>query len=204
MSSTLARVISTSKPFRLCFAESFEGRGKIFCPAQAARARCVQEKTVTLSTPHAPRFFRRSKAHITRESEILSSAKREDAMKSKMLLLLPILILMLASAHTARAQDAPMAQQQRPKYRMELVWMMDNDDVSSTREYVFVIGVVGFRTLEGLKKFVAMLPAGSILEWSPGCRRTGSEPLLSSEEEMEKWKKFCEEHGIEFVLMPAG
>jgi len=49
-----------------------------------------------------------------------------------------------------------------------------------------------------------MLKAGRSLEWAPGCKRIEGEPLLSSMEEMEAFRKFCEERGIRFVLVPSG
>jgi hypothetical protein len=85
---------------------------------------------------------------------------------------------------------------------MELVWIEDGDD--DKPEYVFVISPLGFKTVEGLKNYITLLPAGAILEWSPGCRRRGNEPLLSSTEELEDFKRFCEEHSVEFILHPSG
>ena len=58
--------------------------------------------------------------------------------------------------------------------------------------------------MEALKSFLSGLPAGAKLTWNPGCIRFGGEPLLSSEYEMEEFKRFCLEHGIDFVLVPSG
>jgi hypothetical protein len=63
---------------------------------------------------------------------------------------------------------------------------------------------MGFKTIEGLKNYIALLPAGAILEWSPSCRSRGNEPLLSSTEELEDFKRFCAEHSVEFILHPSG
>ena len=109
-----------------------------------------------------------------------------------------LLILLLAS--TTRAQETK--ETEPPKYRMELIWVADGDEGDA--EYIFLIGSVGFKTVEGMKKFVAGLAAGSVIEWAPGCLRRGNEPLLSSAEEMEAWRKFCEEHAIQFILIPSG
>ena len=119
-------------------------------------------------------------------------------MKLKAASFLSLLVLVLASAVAARAQGEQAIQP--PRYRMELIHVMDGDK----GEYVFLIGAVGFKTIEGLKDFVARLPHGSVIEWAPGCLRRGDEPLLSSAEEMEAWQKFCAEHGIEFILVPSG
>jgi hypothetical protein len=86
------------------------------------------------------------------------------------------------------------------KYRMELVYVFDGDQT----EYLFVIGNSGFKTVAALKKFIASLPEGTMLEWAPGCKRQGDEPLLSSEEEMEDFKSYCQHKGIKFVLIPSG
>jgi hypothetical protein len=85
-------------------------------------------------------------------------------------------------------------------YKMQLVWMVGTEP----SEWVFVVGHVGFKSLDSFKEFVGRLPKGSTLEWAPGCKRMGGEPLLSSEEEMEGFRKFCEERGIRFVLVPSG
>ncbi|MCI0486818.1 MAG: hypothetical protein L0229_09480 [Blastocatellia bacterium] len=83
---------------------------------------------------------------------------------------------------------------------MELVYIFDDDKI----EHIFVIGNSGFKTVAKLKEFIGRLPSGTTLEWAPGCERLGDEPLLSSEEDMEAFKSYCEEKGIKFVLIPSG
>ena len=102
-----------------------------------------------------------------------------------------ILSLSVTSAES-RAEPAPV-------YEMKLVFVGE-----VPVEYLFVIGNSGFRTVEALKSFLSGLPAGAKLTWSPGCIRFGAEPLLSSEHEMEEFRRFCLERGIEFVLIPSG
>jgi hypothetical protein len=117
--------------------------------------------------------------------------------------LISCLLLIFAQAASAQDEAAAAAQEQeRPRYRLELVLIEDSD--SDRRDYIFLIGSIGFRTVEGLKSFVARMPAGSLLEWSPGCLRWGNEPLLSSTEEMEDFRRFCAEHGVEFIIHPSG
>ena len=87
-----------------------------------------------------------------------------------------------------------------PKYRMELVYVFEAD----ATEFIFVVGNVGFKSVASLKRFLSNLPSGSTLEWAPGCKRIGSEPLLSSEQEMEDFKAFCAERSINFILVPSG
>ncbi|HEV2912920.1 MAG TPA: hypothetical protein VGX92_06355 [Pyrinomonadaceae bacterium] len=99
-------------------------------------------------------------------------------------------------AHAREVEQQPSP----PKYRMELVYVFEGE----TPEFIFVIGSAGFKSVASLKKFVSGLPAGSTLEWSPGCVRMGAEPLLSSAEDMEEFKQFCAEHAINFILVPSG
>lgn len=85
---------------------------------------------------------------------------------------------------------------------MSLAWIAD---AGEPKQYVFVInGVVAYKTLDRLKKYLKDLPKDSTLTWAPGCCRMGGEPLLGSEEEMKKFKDFCASVGIKFTLVPAG
>ena len=113
------------------------------------------------------------------------------------LLWLPVIVLFAVLPAYAQENAQP---QPPPKYRMELVYIFDADAL----EFIFVIGNTGFKSVVSLKKFLNTLPAGSILERAPGCRRIGNEPLLSSEQEIEDFKAFCAEKNIEFVLIPSG
>jgi len=103
-------------------------------------------------------------------------------------------VVLCAGAQNTEQPQSP------PKYKLELVYLFDVDST----EYIFVIGKVGFRSVESLEKFLSDLPAGATLEWAPGCVRTGGEPLLSSEQEMEDFKAFCVERNINFILVPSG
>jgi hypothetical protein len=78
-------------------------------------------------------------------------------------------------------------------------------DAGEPPQYVFVLnGVVAYRTVEGLKKHLKGLPKASTVTWAPGCCRIGHEPLLSSQDEMKKFKEFCDSVGIKFILIPSG
>ena len=123
-------------------------------------------------------------------------------MKRDRLLPLLILFLILICARAAPAQEKESATQ-TTTYQMQLVWVVDGSE-GDRREFMFVVGSLGFKTVDGLKNFVALLPAGSRLEWSPGCLRMGNEPLLSSTEELEDFQRFCAEHNVEFILHPSG
>jgi len=85
---------------------------------------------------------------------------------------------------------------------MTLAWIAD---AGEPKQYIFVInGVVAYKTVEGLKSHLKDLPKNSRLTWEPGCCRIGNEPLLGSQEEMKKFKEFCESIGIKFILVPSG
>jgi hypothetical protein len=78
-------------------------------------------------------------------------------------------------------------------------------DAGEPNQFVFVInGVVAFKTLEGLKKYLKNLPEGSSLTWAPGCSRIGNEPILGSQEEIIKFQLFCRSIGVKFTSVPAG
>jgi hypothetical protein len=114
----------------------------------------------------------------------------------KHLILVSLLTLAsLAATSTATAR-------QPDNLTMTLAWVVD---AGEPRQYVFVInGVVAFKTIGRLKKYVGELPRGSTLTWNPGCSRMGDEPILSSPKDMKAFKEFCESKGITFVLVPSG
>ena len=116
---------------------------------------------------------------------------------SKGLLCLVVVLLSVVSHSNAQETTQP---QPPPKYRMELVYIFE----ANTTEFIFVIGNAGFKSVASLKNYVGNLPAGSTLEWAPGCMRMGGEPLLSSEQDLEEFKAFCAEKNINFVLVPSG
>ena len=101
---------------------------------------------------------------------------------------------LLSGPAVAQSQEEP------PAYELRLVYLFDGPET----EFVFVIGNTGFRSAAALREFLASRPVGTALRWSPGCIRMGGEPLLSSDSEMDEFRDFCREHGIEFVLVPSG
>ncbi|MCI0422390.1 MAG: hypothetical protein L0387_33960 [Acidobacteria bacterium] len=70
--------------------------------------------------------------------------------------------------------------------------------------FILVIGQSGFKSVNSLKRYLETWPPGSELKWAPGCSRLGSEPLLSSEQEMKAFRAFLKKRGIKFVLVPSG
>ena len=98
-----------------------------------------------------------------------------------------------------------LAQDAGPKpeeLTMTLAWVAD---AGEPKQHVFVInGVVAYKTVDGLKRHLQGVPKGTRLTWAPGCGRIGGEPLLASQEELQKFREFCESHGITFVLVPSG
>ena len=111
---------------------------------------------------------------------------------------LGLLCLLVVGAQIAHGQER--VAEAPPKYEMQLVRIID----SNPTEFVFVIGTLGFRSVDSLKKFLSTLPSQSTLEWAPGCLRHGDELLLSSTYELELFKTFCVDHNINFVLVPSG
>jgi hypothetical protein len=83
---------------------------------------------------------------------------------------------------------------------LELVFIFEGEKP----EFVFVIGQAGFKSVASLERYLETWPRGSELRWAPGCKRVGGEPILSSDEEMEAFRKFLADHGITFVLVPSG
>jgi hypothetical protein len=108
-------------------------------------------------------------------------------------------VALCACFATAFAQDA----KRKPEnLTMTLAWIAD---AGEPKQYVFVInGVVAYKTLDGLKKYLRGIPKGSSLTWAPGCCRDGDEPLIGSEEDMKAFKEFCDSIGIKFTLVPSG
>lgn len=95
------------------------------------------------------------------------------------------------------AQEPPLPPQ---KYELNLIYIFEGKDP----EYVFTVGNSGFKSVESLRNFLGSVPKGSEVRWAPGCERFGKEPLLSSDKEMASFRKFLEDRGIKFTLVPAG
>jgi fructose-1,6-bisphosphatase len=110
-----------------------------------------------------------------------------------------LLVILLAGALNVYPQETEQPAPP-PKYKLELVYIFE----ANPTEFIFLVGNVGFKSVDSLKKFVGDLPPGSILEWAPGCLRSGGEPLLSSPQDLEDFKAFCAAKKINFVLVPAG
>lgn len=109
-------------------------------------------------------------------------------------------IILIGFVFLALLTGAVSAQQPQDsrKLVMELVWMPE------TKAHIFVVGGIGFNSVTALKKFLGEQPAGTVVEWSPGCMRIGGEPLLSSDKELNDFKKYLEERKIKFVMVPSG
>lgn len=70
--------------------------------------------------------------------------------------------------------------------------------------WTFTIDDNEFASVDELKEFLKGVPSYSVLEFAPGCVRRGDEPLINSESEMKAFRKFCEDNGISFNLIPSG
>ena len=110
------------------------------------------------------------------------------------------LLMMALPAAGPRSFSASAAPVRGETYELQLVYIFETNPT----EYLFVIGQSGFKTIASLERFVATLPAGTTLRWSPGCVVLGGEPLLSSRADMAQFREFCAAHHIDFVLVPSG
>jgi hypothetical protein len=88
--------------------------------------------------------------------------------------------MLRADAHENQPEQSPQT------YRMELVYIFDKDPA----EFVFVIGNVGFKSVDSLKKFLSSVPAGSTLEWAPGCIRWVMSPCYPPSGRCKNSKRF--------------
>lgn len=75
-------------------------------------------------------------------------------------------------------------------------------------QWVFVVvtpeGYVWVSTHEKLQWSVEQaVPAKATLEWAPGCKRMGGEPLESAQE-LEALAAFCKKRDVNFVHIPGG
>ena len=109
---------------------------------------------------------------------------------------LVVALVMMCALSTALAQTA----KEPIHFKMQMFRVLEGEK----DEYFFAIGQAGYKSLESLKNGIANLPSGSILEWDPGCKRTGKDPLLSSEKDLEEFRRFCEQHGIKLEMGRGG
>jgi hypothetical protein len=89
------------------------------------------------------------------------------------------------------------------KYRIEVVYVYETLNRGSAPESMLVIGRFGFRSVASLKEYIAALPEGAVVEWEPGCIFLGGE-LLSSPKELEDFREFCKQQGVELIIHMAG
>ncbi len=85
-------------------------------------------------------------------------------------------------------------------YPLKIIYLFE----TGKTEFIISAGNVGFKSVAALKEWVAKLPPRTTLELDMMCRHLGNEPLVSSEEELNDFKKFCEEHKIILKIRPAG
>lgn len=94
----------------------------------------------------------------------------------------------------------PAAEAAPITYKLQLIYLFEGEHT----EFIWAVGQSGFKSVAALKEFISKLPQGSILEFQSSCRRTGEEPIISSEQELNEFKIFCESHGITLKYIPAG
>lgn len=113
----------------------------------------------------------------------------------KLGLLILWLLLVVAGPTLSDVPD-----KQPVKRELQLIYVFEGKEP----EFIFVIGQSGFKSVAALKEHLKTWAPGSELRWAPGCERLGKEPLLSSERDMQAFRKFLEERKIRFVLVPSG
>ena len=90
-------------------------------------------------------------------------------------------------------------------YKLKIVYIFESPQFESPQtEAILVVGNSGFRSVKTLESWLAGLPEGTTLELDMSCESLGVEPLVNSEEAMNDFKKFCEQHHINLVIHPAG
>jgi hypothetical protein len=120
--------------------------------------------------------------------------------RNRKLIAASAIVVALTGGAAGALQDTGVDEAKPAVYELKLVYIFETPEP----ELVFVVGNSGFKSVASLKSFIASLPPGTTLRWSPGCDRLGGEPLLSSESEMAEFEAFCLEHRIHFVLVPSG
>ena len=76
--------------------------------------------------------------------------------------------------------------------------------IPETKMDIFVVGSVGFNSVASLKKYLGEQPAGTVVEWNPGCLRVGGDLSLSFEKELSGLESYLEKRKIKFVQIPSG
>lgn len=84
--------------------------------------------------------------------------------------------------------------------RLDIVPLLD----TTPRRFVFVIGGIGYETMDGLRMHVEVMPKDQVIVLDPGCKRLGGEPLLEFEEEMAAFKAFVKKNGVTLKIIPSG
>ncbi|MDB6151549.1 MAG: hypothetical protein JWL90_2 [Chthoniobacteraceae bacterium] len=85
------------------------------------------------------------------------------------------------------------------RYRFELVCIPGSQPV----EWLFVIASTGFKTVDALKQAIAKLPKGSVLEMQKRGHRSPSEPLFSSEPEIEALTQYARSYEVNIIQVPG-
>ena len=83
-------------------------------------------------------------------------------------------------------------------YEMKLVQIRDE----AGSPWAYVIGYSAFRTVQGLKDWVAQIPEGNTLKWDSGSDMLIAGDPLGSPEAAEDFRKFCEARKINLEIVP--
>jgi len=83
-------------------------------------------------------------------------------------------------------------------YEMKLVQIRDE----AGSPWVYVIGYSAFRTVEGLKDWVAQIPEGNTLKWDSASDLPIPGDPLGSPEAAKDFRKFCKVRKINLEIVP--
>jgi hypothetical protein len=114
-----------------------------------------------------------------------------------------VITIALLLCSVLQPASAMKSKPQPPSLTMTLAWVADEQ--TDSPQYFFIInGILAYRTVDELKRYLKNLPGETTLKWAPGCCRMGNEPLLNSQDDMKNFQDFCELNNIRLVIVPSG
>ncbi len=154
----------------------------------------VKTQVATLLADHDTPESRQTLATLAKDENILVSQEAKFSLD-----------VLNARANKTSIPIHPPAPPSNKQPRHETIDLLILPGSSPQFEYLFVISQrTALKTVNDLKTYTYSLPPGSSLTWAPGCRRTGSEPLLSDEKALQDFKNHCKSQQITLIILPAG
>jgi len=109
-----------------------------------------------------------------------------------------IFVLAISLCGTTKGLAEKSAEKFWTVYEMKLVQIRDE----AGSPWAYVIGYSAFRTVQGLKDWVAQIPEGNTLKWDSGSDIPIPGDPLGSSEAAEDFRKFCETRKINLEIVP--